>query len=340
MSSSSSESIQNLKKSIQVLAKCINHIINAQKITTDIDILIELHALIPNEEEDIIANEVFEVDDSATQISPVETISHTSESIEVNLEHESIKPAPVKIKRKTKAALEKEARLAAEAKAKADAEVVVSESTTIVTEPVAEKPVAVSSVTSDPYRTHPSRLQKIDETLCIARRIDDKNPLPGTRRNDEGSNNGMIFPEKQCTRKPVPGSKLCADCAKKDAKFKENPNHKDESWRGRLDETVIYARAKIVGCKFFFEKYPNGIRGDPFKAVIEKPVAVVADNLPLKSEWENFKYEGYEHIRNLKTGYCFRRDILKPSTEDNANEEQYAGKWVNGKLDATIPYDA
>jgi len=338
MSLSSSESIQ-------VLAKCIQHIIysNPNQKMPSTALLIKLQDIIQNEDSNT-TNEVFEVDESASNPPP-----EITQPVEPVVEVTEVATAPVnKVKRKTKAALEKEARLAAEALAKAQAEaqtksVVASQPVAV---PVSEpKPVASASTSAtDPWKTHSSRLQKIDESLCVARRIDVNNPLPGTRRNDEGANNGMVFPEKQCTRKPAPGSKLCAECAKKEIKFKEDPNTKDESWRGRLDETVPYARARIVGCQYFFEKYPNGIRGDPFKPVVEtkvtEPVTIAPKTLPVKAEWENFKHEGYEHIRNLKTGYCYRRDILKLSTEDNAIEEQYAGMWVNGKLDSTIPYDA
>jgi hypothetical protein len=99
----------------------------------------------------------------------------------------------------------------------------------------------------------------------MGRRIDEKNPLAGTRHGDVGANRGKVFPEKQCIREPVPGSKLCAGCATKDAAFKANPNTKDESWYGRLDEESLYPRAKIVGCKYFLDKYPNGIHNDSFR---------------------------------------------------------------------------
>ena len=124
---------------------------------------------------------------------------------------------------------------------------------------------AVPAVTGDTWLAHPSRLKVIDSNFCFGRRIDEKNPLVGTRPGDTGSNRGKVFPEKQCISEPVPGSKLCAACATKDAAFKANPNTKDESWYGRLDEESLYPRAKIVGCKYFLEKYPNGIHNDSFR---------------------------------------------------------------------------
>ena len=117
----------------------------------------------------------------------------------------------------------------------------------------------------DHWRAHPSRLAVIDPKCCMGRRINEKNPLVGTRPGDTGSNRGKVFPETQCISEPVPGSKLCAGCATKDAAFKANPKTKDESWYGRLDEESLYPRAKIVGCKYFLDKYPNGIHNDSFR---------------------------------------------------------------------------
>jgi hypothetical protein len=125
---------------------------------------------------------------------------------------------------------------------------------------------AAAAITGgDPWRTHPSRLAVINPKCCMGRRINEKNPLVGTRPGDTGSNRGKVFPETQCISEPVPGSKLCAGCAAKDAAFKANPNTKDESWYGRLDEESLYPRAKIVGCKYFLDKYPNGIHDDSFR---------------------------------------------------------------------------
>jgi hypothetical protein len=127
------------------------------------------------------------------------------------------------------------------------------------------EPTVAAVTGGDPWRAHPSRLAVIDPKCCMGRRINEKNPLVGTRPGDTGSNRGKVFPETQCISEPVPGSKLCAGCAAKDAAFKANPNTKDESWYGRLDEESLYPRAKIVGCKYFLDKYPNGIHNDSFR---------------------------------------------------------------------------
>ena len=115
-------------------------------------------------------------------------------------------------------------------------------------------------VAADPLRNHKYRLHDIDEHLCMGRKIDEDHPIEGTRKGDDGAN-GMFWPEKQCSKKPLPGQKLCKICAEKDADVKAGkPAHKQ--WYGRLDEP-IYHNAKVIGCKHFFDKYPNGLKNDP-----------------------------------------------------------------------------
>lgn len=133
---------------------------------------------------------------------------------------------------------------------------------------------------ADHLRTHKYRLQTLDTTLCVARRVDEKDPIPGTRPGDEGAN-GKYYPEKQCSRKPVAGSKLCRFCADREAELQAGkPAHR--LWFGRLDEP-LYARASVVGCTQFYEKYPNGLKDDPTTAPIggvPAPVAVEAAPAP------------------------------------------------------------
>jgi hypothetical protein len=61
------------------------------------------------------------------------------------------------------------------------------------------------------FKSSPYRLQTINHDLCMARKVDDKNPIPGTRPTDPGSN-GRFYPEKQCSRKPIAGLKMCKIC--------------------------------------------------------------------------------------------------------------------------------
>jgi hypothetical protein len=229
---------------------------------------------------------------------------------------------------------------------------------------------APAATGGDPWRAHPSRLQSIDSNRCFGRRIDVTKALVGTRKGDTGANNGMIFPERQCSSKPAPGSKLCASCATKDATYKADPTVNDSSWQGRLDENVIYPRAKIVGSEHFLKKYPNGIHDDIFRpngaaatgtaaaAVVVAPATtataakrapkkaaaaaaaasvattdtVAADVAPVMAKWRSFLYEGRAHIRNLETNKVYYADIAKATPEMNAVADQYVGRWVDDPL--------
>jgi len=213
---------------------------------------------------------------------------------------------------------------------------------------------AVDAVTAtNDWRKHPSRLQTIDSTRCTGRRIDTENPLVGTRTGDDGSN-GMIFPEKQCTRKPSPGSKLCAGCATKDAEYKADPSKNNASWQGRLDEETLYPRAKIVGSELFLKRYPKGIPTTAAVAPVAAPVAaatktktkkaaavavavaattVAADVAPVEALWSSFQHEGRTHIRNLKNNKVYFANLSANSPEENAVKEQYVGRWVDGDVE-------
>jgi hypothetical protein len=210
-------------------------------------------------------------------------------------------------------------------------------------------PVAIEA-TND-WRKHPSRLQTIDSTRCTGRRIDTENPLIGTRKDDDGSN-GMIFPEKQCTRKPSPGSKLCAGCATKDAEYKADPSKNNASWQGRLDEETLYPRAKIVGSELFLKRYPNGIptttatpvaitavtavtsaKTKTKKAAAVVATTVAADVAPVEALWSSFQHEGRTHIRNLKNNKVYFANLSANSPEENAVKEQYVGRWTGDHVE-------
>jgi hypothetical protein len=207
----------------------------------------------------------------------------------------------------------------------------------------ASEPVAKVAKT-DEWRKHPSRLQTIDSTRCTGRKIDVENPLEGTREN------GMIFPEKQCTKKPSPGSKLCTSCATKDAEYKSNPNKNNANWHGRLDEETLYPRAKVVGSDLFLKRYPNGIPTAPVSttaAVVATPepkkrapkktemekTTVAVDVAPVIANWRSFQYDGRTHVRNLETNKVYYADMTKSSPEANAIKEQYVGRWVEDRVE-------
>jgi len=101
----------------------------------------------------------------------------------------------------------------------------------------------------------------------MARRWNEDAPIPGTAKEDAGSN-GKIYPEQQCTRFPVEGSGICALCAKGEAAYLSNPESPPvaaKRWRGRLDGP-LFANAPFVGSELFWKKYPQGLPGDPTTA--------------------------------------------------------------------------
>ena len=220
--------------------------------------------------------------------------------------------------------------------------------------PVAPVAVPVAPVATgpadDPLRGHSSRLAVVDATLCQGRRIDEKNPIVGTRKDDEGSN-GMFYPEKQCTKKPLPGQKLCTICSKKDEVAKTTTTV-DKTWYGRLDEP-LYHNAKVVGCKHFFEKYPTGLKNDPTthasvpevivakkakKAKVADTTGAEAEAVALTSvapkpvEWITFLHEGKPHIRNTSDGKVYLCDLSKSTREDSVVSDNFVGRWEDGAL--------
>ena len=138
--------------------------------------------------------------------------------------------------------------------------------------------ISIDPTEDDPLRNHKHRLQTINPALCMGRKVDLKNQITGTRKDDEGSN-GIFWPEKQCAKAPEDGEKLCRFCKEKDDEVKSG-KAADKHWFGRLDEP-IYHKACVVGCGDFFAKYPNGIAGDastapPATYVVKAPGGVVA----------------------------------------------------------------
>ena len=114
---------------------------------------------------------------------------------------------------------------------------------------------------TDSLRANKYRVQVLNPALCMARKIDEENPLVGSRPDDDGSK-GKIFPELQCSKKPVAGCLLCTTCSKKEAEYLADTSKPLKRWYGRLDEPM-YANALIVGCEYFFKKYPAGLPDAP-----------------------------------------------------------------------------
>jgi hypothetical protein len=121
---------------------------------------------------------------------------------------------------------------------------------------------------TDPFRSNKYRLQSLNPGFCVGRKIDETNPILGTRPGDTGAN-GKVFPESQCAKKPVAGSPMCAICAKKEAEYLADTSKVPKGWYGRLDEPLFH-KSFVVGCEWFLSKYPAGIEEAP---VTDAPAA-------------------------------------------------------------------
>ena len=120
---------------------------------------------------------------------------------------------------------------------------------------------------TDSLRANKYRVQILNPAHCVARKIDEENPLVGSRPDDDGSK-GKIFPEIQCAKKPVAGCLLCTTCSKKETEYLADTSKPLKRWYGRLDEPM-YANALVVGCEYFFKKYPAGLPDAPVEELAE-----------------------------------------------------------------------
>lgn len=112
---------------------------------------------------------------------------------------------------------------------------------------------------TDEFRGNKYRLQTLNPALCAARKIDEASPIEGTRPGDAGAA-GKVFPEAQCSKKPIAGGQLCATCAKKETEYLADTTKVPKGWYGRLDEELFH-KSFVVGCEWFLSKYPSGIEG-------------------------------------------------------------------------------
>lgn len=284
-------------------------------------------------------------------------------------------PLPVVPVPETKAAKEpKEKKVRKATKAVAPAPVVPAAEEVKLLEPVdAPKNTVVVSEPAAPVDLTIYRLAVVNPALCIARKIDKKTPIPGTRPEDPGSN-GKFYPELQCSKKPLSGSKLCKICAEKHAEASKPENAKKavESYYGLLDETELYWNSQIVGSEKFNKKYPKGLTTisntalpapapamvpvlEHVEAVTEavavpvkkKPVrkATKAEPAPTTDastnaastdtheEWELFLFEGIQYIRHKTTHNCYLVNGEEHDLVRMARRDAYEGKWRDGAID-------
>jgi len=176
---------------------------------------------------------------------------------------EAAKPAKIKKIKKAKVVSVAEAELLAPADSGATAAVTLTDAPTLGA--------------TDEFRANKYRLQTLARGLCVGRRYDEKNPIIGTRTCDEGAN-GILYPELQCTKKPLAGGPLCTTCLAREAEYMANPAKPPKSWYGRLDEP-LYAKSRIIGSEWFLANYPSGIEGAAVEAAAA-PAKTKKDKAP------------------------------------------------------------
>ena len=228
---------------------------------------------------------------------------------------------------------------------------------TLVASPVASvAPVAPTAAVdpSDPLKSHPSRLQTIDASKCMARKIAIGKWVPGTHKDEGGTK--KFHPEGQCSSKPVAGHALCAKCQEQEA-LTAAGKRDAKKWFGRLDQP-LYEFAAVIGCKQYLECYPQGIKGDPLsvppqaaaaapaaKAVVapgapkkakkakeatEVPTAIAMTELaPVEAEWVTFIMPGgVPAIRNLKTHMVYGVNAQETDRAKMAQMDNCLGRWL------------
>ena len=108
-----------------------------------------------------------------------------------------------------------------------------------------EKPVVAAG---DEPAASEYRLTAIDATLCQARK---EPPMAGASEGWDKRYTPAVFRERQCTRKPVDGSELCALCTK--CQEKETDEGTFKKWHGLVTEEPL-AHSHMPGSEWFAAK--------------------------------------------------------------------------------------
>lgn len=228
---------------------------------------------------------------------------------------------------------------------------------------VPEKAGAVDP--TDPLKAHPSRLAKVDPTRCMARKPVLSKHVPGTHKDEGGVK--KFHPEAQCSSKPVVGQALCEKCLENEAAAtagKRDP----KKWFGRLDRPV-YEFACVIGCKQYFEAYPEGIKGDPLsvppKTIVEAAVVApaAAKKAPVKkakpaapaqevpvavaavaetatvAEWECFLYKTRPVISRISSGFVYEINAAETDRSKMAQLDKCIGRLREVEEDDLITKD-
>lgn len=175
----------------------------------------------------------------------------------------------------------------------------------------------------------PTAAAAVTTTTCVARKVDEKEWLPGTDAN-------KVFLAKSCSRKPAADKDLCAVCAKMEEKAIAS-NGKDKKWLGRMSD-AIPDHLHIEGSAWFHETYPQGLQA-PCEDNESIEECVLAEEEPVKEVvWMAMTYEGRPMMRNIKNGLVYAADITKVG-EDRIKWDEFEGRWIDGDLDVTATED-
>ncbi len=180
---------------------------------------------------------------------------------------------------------------------------------------------------------------EISTRHCLARMVQKKQVLPGTDAN-------KVYEAKQCIRLRAKGELLCPKCEEYYTAFKEKSKGK-ANWEGFINETPL-DHLHIVGSKWFREQYPAGLPAGDVPSTPAAPVetpapsnpaneTVLAENAPVQEvQWTRVKIGGVHYIYNMRDRRIYRADISKEG-EEQILWDTYAGKYVNGTIDAYAP---
>lgn len=170
------------------------------------------------------------------------------------------------------------------------------------------------------------KINTISPSLCQARKVNDKEFIPGTEPN-------KVYAEIQCTRKKATGSDFCKFCGATEEKWRTG-GQKEKKWAGRVTEPVP-DHIHVVGSAWYKQKYPQGLNvSRKVTMPIEPPVTdvVLDDSLPIQViEWEAFTFQGTPMIRHMADGRVYKADMSKVGAE-RILFDHYQGRWEDDDL--------
>lgn len=174
----------------------------------------------------------------------------------------------------------------------------------------------------------PTKGATINPSLCQARKVNDKEFIPGTDAN-------KVYLEIQCSRKKQPESDFCKFCAATEEKWRTGGG-KEKKWAGRMTDPIP-DHIHVVGSAWFKKAYPNGL--DALQTVVPPASTdvILDDSAPVQTvAWEAFTFQGTPMIRHMTDGRVYKADMSKDGLE-RIVFSQYQGRWEDGDLNIYAP---